>query len=155
MELINHYLDEVKKVHGVYVLLVDEHTTNEEATRIDEAWRARGESNHLIIMPKTFELSFLENYSMYVALMMVRGGADITRISWLEKMEEAFDVQTRDRYAASRNRGLHSPAAGRVRKICKNMKGEVVIYNPVTNKQEPFVIDIEAMDADDYILLRR
>lgn len=145
MELVDRYLDEVQKVHGVYLLRVDDECTDEMKAMIWNSWNSMGHQHKLIIMPKEFEMAFIERYSLYVALMMVRQGMKVTRDEWVKEV-----------YPVSQTYHTYSTPLARKRAayLKLNDKGEVVKVNHRKEKKaKPFLITLEDMDATDYVVV--
>ncbi|PVC75042.1 hypothetical protein C2I27_03910 [Priestia megaterium] len=131
MELIDHYLEKVMKVHGIYVLRVDrEECSDEQMQQIVDHWDLISDGHPLFVFPMAFTISFLEQYSLYIALMLVRGGHGITRNSWLEEH------------------------VGAVPCLILNDHGQIVKRTP-GKEDEPLVITSEYLDAEDYVIIPR
>lgn len=150
MELTSYYLEQIVKVHGVYVLQVSlDDVTDELINNIHESWELSGIRQPLYILPKQFEISFLEKYPLYIALMIVRGGQYVTREKWIQ--------ETMITYASWHN----NPAMLRMRVKHKapylklNDDGVIVKYDPETKEEVVFNMDIEALDAEDYVITER
>ncbi|MEB2276932.1 hypothetical protein LAV82_23220 [Bacillus sp. ILBB4] len=131
MELIDHYLEKVMKVHGIYVLRVDrEECSDHQMEQIIEQWDLISDGHPLFIFPMAFTISFLEEYSLYIALMLVRGGQAITRNSWLKEHVETVPY------------------------FILNNNGQIVKRTP-GKEDELLIITDEYMDAEDYVVIPR
>lgn len=144
MELIDYYLDQVEKVHGVYVLQVDEDLTDEEKHMIWEHWQESNMQQRLFIMPESFSFSFIERYSLYIALMLVRAGKRITRDKWIgeaypEEKHNPFVTDTITR--KSKASYLYLSKEGVMRRM------------PDQHSEAMFHMTLEDMEAEDYVML--
>lgn len=146
MELIEDYLEKVQKIHGVYVLQVDD----EECTQEDKykIWQTMNEAlggyHPLYVLSQGVNLGFIERYSLSIALMMVRDGKKVTRDTWVK---EVYPVeQTYHTYSTpmARKRAAH---------LKLNSKGELVQVEKRNGKEVPFLITLADMDANDYVVV--
>lgn len=151
MELVEHYLEEIVKVHGIYVLRVPDDVTDEDKCRIWELWRLSGNLHDLYIMPNSFDIGFIQEYSFYMALMMVRGGQHVTRQKWID--EALVEVQTERRYLNQITRVSLTKDIAPYLKLDSN--GLVVVHFPKTGEEIAPHIDEEWLDAEDYVLTER
>jgi hypothetical protein len=145
MELIDQYLEKVEKVHGIYVLQVDDECTAEDKSNIANEWQdVVGDKHKLLILPNKFEINFIERYSFYVALMLVRGGKKVTRDTWVKELMEEDDTTYLHRLSSSRNK---------VSYLTLSEEGQVVRRLPGHDIDVVFNLTLEDMDAEDYVMV--
>lgn len=136
MDLVEHYLEKIQKIHGIWVLHVPGDISLSEIEGIRNNWTKTFPKEQLIVMPESVQIHKLNKYSFYIALMLIRGQKRITRLQWLKESE----------YSKESVPYLY----------LEEIDGKDMLIKKFPNEPEEdefFMIDKETLDADDYILL--
>lgn len=87
MDLIQQYLEKIKRIGDLYVLEVNlQETSTKQISDVAKAWNEINEDlnkkNHLIIVPDTMSLKIDNRYTFERAMQIVRSGGRVRRIIW-------------------------------------------------------------------------